>query len=307
MNATATWDDWSCRVRVTVTRPQALPAAKQHLVALMAEVALAADRFSPHSGLSRINDGAGRLVPVSRRTVELVDVALEAARRSDGTVDPTVGAHLVAAGYDRDIADLRDRHVTPTVVEGAPLPTWTAVQVDHTLLRVGVPTGMALDLGATAKAWTVDTAARTIARACGTAVLVEIGGDLAVSGDVTTPWQVTVAERPSSLGGRAAQRLGLVHGGLATSTTTARRWRTPAGDAHHVIDPRTGRPADGPWRTATVWAATALQANTASTAAIVLGDAAVDVLERQHVAARLVDHGGRVHTVGDWPSDAEAA
>lgn len=302
MSASAIWTDWSCRVRVTVTRPEALMAAKQQVVALMADVGLSADRFSPFSDVSRVNEAAGRLVPVSGRTIALVDVALDAAAESGGAVDPTIGAHLVRAGYADDIAVVRDRLV---VIDDEHLPQadWTQVRVDHTLSRIGLPAGLRLDLGATAKAWTADVAAHQVASTLGTAVLVEIGGDVSVAGGRTRPWQVQVSERA----GEPGQPVGLERGGLATSSTISRKWRTPAGAAHHVIDPRTGQPAAGPWRTVTAWAPSAVQANTASTTALVLGDEAVAYLDELEVAARLVGVDGHVLTVGDWPAEARVA
>lgn len=302
MTASAIWTDWSCRVRVTVTRRDALMPAKQQVIALMADVALSADRFVATSDVSRVNRAAGRLVPVRRRTMELLDVALAAAEESGGVVDPTIGAHLLRAGYADDIAEVRDLLV---MTNDGPLPRadWTSVRTDRTLFLVGLPADVRLDLGATAKAWTADVAARRIARSLDTAVLVEIGGDVAVAGSRSKPWQVQVSE----CSGAPGQPVGLERGGLATSSTISRRWRTPSGAAHHVIDPRTGRPAEGPWRTVTVWAPTAVRANTASTAALVLGDDAVPHLRGLDVAARLVARDGTVQHVGDWPAETRAA
>lgn len=303
MTTTAMWDDWSCRVRLTVTDAHALEPARRHLVELMDDVEACASRFVASSDLSRVNASAGRLVPVARRTVALVDVALDAAAQTDGLVDPTIGSHVVHAGYRDDIAAVRDRLV---VTGDRPMPRradWQRVEVDHELSRVGVPSGMALDLGAICKAWTADVAAHAIAASLGTGVLVEIGGDVAVAGRRAVPWQVLVSEQA----GQRGEQVGLTSGGLATSSTAARRWRTPAGPAHHIVDPRTGEPAQGPWRTATVWAATAVAANTASTAAIVLGDDAPAFLAQLGLPARLVDHHGDVRTVGVWPGESRAA
>lgn len=297
MSGSAVWNDWSCRVRVTVTRADAMPRAREVLKVVMADVSRSANRFTPDSDLSRVNAGAGRLVPVSRLMMTLVDTALRSAADSHGTVDPTIGEHLLRAGYSEDIERIRGILV-PTDSRSAVAADWTRVRVDRDLGRVGVPEGMRLDLGATAKAWTADTAAHRIAGTLGTGVLVEVGGDVSVAGRKVAPWQVLVREQA----GMPGQRIGLTHGGLATSSTTARRWRTADGDAHHVIDPRTGQPALGPWRTATVWAPSAVAANTASTAAIVLGDAAVDHLGSLGLAARLVDHDGAVHLLGAWPA-----
>ncbi len=304
MTASAVWDDWSCRIRLTVTDEPTLAPARRHLTRLLAEVDHAASRFDPTSDLSRVNAGAGHLVAVSGRTVALVDVALDAAAETAGAVDPTIGAHLVRAGYGVDIGTVRKGVVIPVDTEPAPhRADWMSVRVDHERCCVGVPPGMVLDLSATAMPWTADVAAHGIAASFGTGVLVEIGGDVAVAGQKASPWQIEVSERA----GQPGERVGLTSGGLATSSTTARRWRIPGGCAHHIIDPRTGRPADGPWRTATVWARSAVDANAVSTAAIVLGDLAVAYLDELDSPARLVGHDGQVRFVGAWPHASKAA
>jgi thiamine biosynthesis lipoprotein len=312
---TRTWRDWSCSVRVVVGHDEDVPDqvaddAVAIVRALMADVAAAVSRFSQDSELERVNDAAPRLVPVGPLARTLVEVALEAARRTDGAVDPTVGAHLLALGYDDDFTAVRDRDVAdaPTVpavlaVPAVPAGDWSRVVLDRDLGRLGVPRGLRLDLGATAKAWTADEAARRVSSRLGRPVLVEIGGDLAVAGLAPQPWRVHVAESE----GAAGAAIGLTHGGLATSSTTVRRWRSAAGPAHHVVDPRTGRPTDGAVRTATVWAPSAVEANTFSTAALVWGDAAVARLTLAGVDARLVDRAGSVHRVGSWPEEVGAA
>lgn len=304
MTTSAIWTDWSCRVRVTVTEARALTEAKQHLIGLMAGVSLAVDRFRPDSDLSRINAAAGHLVPVSGRTIALVDVALDAAAETGGAVDPTVGAHLKGAGYVKDIEEIRGRKVlVDDRLNDLPQADWTRVRVNHELGLVGVPAGMQLDMGATSKAWTADVAAHYITNSFNTGVLVEIGGDVAVAGLKKNPWQILVSERA----GEPGQRIGLTRGGLATSSTTARSWHIAGKEVHHLIDPRTGAPADGEFRTATVWAPSALEANVASTAAIILGDEAPAYLLDLGLAARLVDKDGHVTTLGDWPAQRQAA
>jgi thiamine biosynthesis lipoprotein len=117
-----------------------------------------------------------------------------------------------------------------------------------------------------------------------------------VAGDID--WTITVAEHEGGPG----QLVDIATGGLATSTTTLRRWTFGGESMHHIVDPRTGRPADGPWRTTTVYAPSAVRANAASTAAIVLGDAAQDWLETRGFAARLVAQDGHVVTTSGWPA-----
>lgn len=301
------WRDWSCTVRVVLA--DGLPATEspgsttavrvERLVRdLMDDVARSANRFRSDSDLSRINAATGKLMPVRRLTLELVDVALGAARRTDGACDPTIGLPLLAAGYVVDIDTLR-AHGAAVDHRPAAAPDWTMVKVDRELGRLGVPHGLALDLGATAKAWTADEAAARLARAVGMPTLVALGGDVATSGGHV--WPVLVSEHE----GEPGEVVDLVGGGLATSSTRGRRWTTPDGERHHVIDPHTGAPTDGAVRTASVLAPSCVEANTFSTAALVWGTDAVARLEGR--AARLVDATGAVVTTTGWPQGRVAA
>ena len=94
-------------------------------------------------------------------------------------------------------------------------------------------------------------------------------------------------------------------GGLATSSTAARRWRRGGDVLHHILDPRTGLPAETVWRTVSVTAGNCADANAASTAAIIRGRRALGWLARLGLPARLVDATGAVFTVAGWPAGAE--
>lgn len=299
-----TWQDWSCTVRVVVGRADVADDAAALVATLMADVERAVSRFRADSELERVNDAAPSLLAVSPLTLELVETALAAAAQTEGAVDPTVGHRVTAWGYDADVqavrADPGER--VATVVDGLH-PDWRQVVVDHDLGRVGVPRGLRLDLGATAKAWTADEGARRVAARFRQPVLVEIGGDVAAAGHVDEPWSVRVAETAGGPG----EVVGLTHGGLATSSTLARAWRAAGRTAHHVIDPRTGAPTSGPVRSATVWAPSCREANTFSTAALVWGAQAAARLEPAGVAARLVGDDGAVRQVGPWPTQERAA
>jgi FAD:protein FMN transferase len=292
---------WSCTVRLAVTDARVLPAAAADLEALLERLDGLASRFRADSSLSMANENAGRPVPIPAMLVGLVAAGLDAAAETGGAVDPTVGLVMRRIGYDRDIAAI-PRH-GPAITPAPPGAGWAQVELDRQAGLLMVPVGAALDLGATAKAYTADYAARMLHRAYGGGVLVELGGDLAVAGRRASGWPVHVAEREGGPG----QVVLLAHGGLATSTTTVRRWRRGGADVHHVVDPRTGGPVDGPWRTASVYAASALAANTASTAALVLGEAALGWLTRRRLAARLVGADGTVRTTPGWPGVAAAA
>lgn len=303
--STRTWSAWSCTVRLVVEDDRVLDAAAADLQSLLAQVDAAASRFRPDSALSIANARAGRPTPVPKLLVDLVDAALRAAADTDGAVDPTLGRAMHRIGYDRDIAELTATAVS-TVARRDPQASapkrnrsWRGVRLHREAGLLTVPAGMALDLGATAKAWTADHAANTLASRYGTATLVELGGDLAVGGSRREGWCVQIAEREGGLG----QRVLLRGGGMATSTTTVRTWQQDGRSVHHLIDPRTGEPADGPWRTVTVAASSAYAANVASTAAIVLGSAALPWLTERRLAARLVALDDRVVTTPGWPAE----
>ena len=296
----ASWPVWSTTATVVVEEAGALDPACAQLRVTLAAVEAAASRFRTDSELSRVNAAAGSWVEVSPLFGTLLRAALEAAQASGGAVDPTVGAALRRAGYDRDIA-LAGTGSPPVTVRYSG-PRWPEVEL--TADRVRVPPGVELDLGATAKAWTADHAASRAYALAGTPVLVNLGGDIAVAGCADRrPFPLIIAEDHRATAGPVVW---VGDGGVATSTTTVRRWRLAGRDQHHLIDPLTGLPTAGPWRTATVCAGTCVAANTASTAAIVFGDLALPWLREAGLPARLVSNGGTVRTVNAWPADAGA-
>ena len=144
----------------------------------MDDVDLAASRFRDDSELAALDRADGAWTPISPLFTELLAVALRAARLTDGDVDPTVGASLSGLGYDRDVEEIH----ADGLVLAVPAPGWRAIELDEEACRVRVAPGVALDLGATAKAWTADTAAAAVTAATGSGCLVSIGGDIAVAG-----------------------------------------------------------------------------------------------------------------------------
>ena len=165
--------------------------------------------------------------------------------------------------------------------------------------------GVELDLGATAKALAADRSARAAHEAAGCSVLVSLGGDVAIAGDAPPGgWSVRIADDHAAALDGPGPAVALSGGGLASSGTTVRRWRSGDAELHHIVDPRTGRPADTPWRTVSVAAASCVDANVAGTAAVVLGDAAPAWLAERRLPARLVARDGGVLCVAGWPEDA---
>jgi FAD:protein FMN transferase len=295
-----TFDALGTYVYVATRDASELGRARRLTTATLKEVDRTCSRFRPDSDLARANLRDGRWTAVDPLLVAAVEVATGAARLTDGLVHPLLGRTLVSLGYDRDFRLLTDRGPARPVAPPR-REVWRDLWVRSEGVRV--PSGTALDLGATGKAFAADLVASVLAAELREPALVSVGGDLAVSRADDQAWPVVVSERP----GGAGVVVHLERGGLATSSTRVRRWARGGTSYHHLLDPRTGAPASTVWSTATCLGATAAGANTASTAAIVLGDAAPAWLQEHGVTARLVTHDGHVRRVGDWPADTEEA
>jgi thiamine biosynthesis lipoprotein len=264
-------------------------------------------RFRDDSELCSLNAAAGQRVKVSPLLFEALGAALRAAQLTDGDVDPTVGQALIALGYDRDFDDVVARPGTGRV-RFAPVPGWRTMELDEVASTVRVPTGVTLDLGATAKALAADHAAAAAHSACECGVLVSLGGDIAFAGPAPADegWRIRVTDDHRSDVTAPGQWITLGGGGLATSSVTTRSWRADGGSTvHHLIDPATGRSVASTWRTASVAASSCLDANIASTAAIVRGEAAVAWLTQHKLPSRLVDTDGHARHVAGWPEEGD--
>ncbi len=290
-------------------------------------VDLACSRFRADSELTRLNEADGAPQPASALLLEAVELALRAARSTDGDVDPTLGRALEAAGYDcdweliadedEDLASLEPREPLGPLGPPGPLPVrarvrvrgrrrWSAIRVDRAGATIQLPRGVKLDLGATAKAWAADRAVATAAAAAGCGALVNLGGDLAATGpSPLRGWSVHVTDDHRDGPDAPGQTVTIRTGGLATSSTTVRRWRRDGRQMHHIIDPATQAPSHSPWRTVSVAAASCADANIAATAAIVRGHGAPRWLAELGLPARLVGHDGSVVAVAGWPHERQ--
>ncbi|MEO7370392.1 MAG: FAD:protein FMN transferase [Ilumatobacteraceae bacterium] len=261
----------------------------------------ACSRFRPDSDLEAVNGAGGRAVRVSQVLAEALEVALDAARVTDGDVDPTIGSALRLLGYDRDFGDIGPG---PAIARFGVVAGWRSVVLDRTRNTVRVPAGIRLDLGATAKALAADRAASAAAVAAGCGVLVGLGGDIAVAGESPEDgWPVKVAEWHGADAEVSGELISVFDGGIATSSTTVRRWQRGDDEMHHVVNPTTGHPADEYWRTVSVVAASCVQANVATTATIVRGERGLEWLRSLGVPARLVRVDGHVVHTAAWPKD----
>jgi thiamine biosynthesis lipoprotein len=202
-------------------------------------------RFRPSSEVARMNASAGRPVPVSPATLDLVEACVHWIRSTGGVFQPLVGGALVAWGYRRSLADRRayaESSPDPRRLEGRP-------QVDRSRGTVQIPAGTRLDLGGIAKSW---MACRVAALVCGRcddpSILVDAGGDLVAA----RGRHLVAVEDPRDHDAPPIARVWAGEGqGIATSGYGRRRWQNGDGrPAHHLIDPETGAP--GPRTHATV-------------------------------------------------------
>jgi len=299
MRAAREWPLWSTTARLVVTDADELDAALEIADRELGAIDAACSRFRTDSELAHAAPHLPEGVEVSALLALLVRRAIDAAEATEGAVDPTLGYALDAVGYDRDIRLIvEDGRPVRAIV--APRPGWRSVTLLGRVLRV--PAHLALDLGATAKAVAADRTAARVADELGCGVLLSLGGDLATAGPAPTGgWRIHVQDLP---GDPAADIL--LEGGaaLATSSTRKRTWRRGGEAMHHILDPRTGRPAEPAWRSVSVAAISCWAANTLSTAAIVKGADAVPWLAGLGADARLVALDGSVTTLGGWPAES---
>ena len=285
-----------------VTEVPGLGPARRILEQELKSIDEACSRFRPDSELALLNRGHGCPTRASELLLEAIEVALRAARATRGLVDPTLGRALAAIGYDRDFELISEGEHMRQAVPAARAGRWREIRLNRRARTVEVPCDLELDLGATAKALAADRAARRAQDAIGGGVLVSLGGDLSIAG--TGPpgdWLVQVADDHAAASPERGQAVRVADGGLATSSTTVRRWDTNDGPRHHIVDPASGDSASEVWRAVSVAAGSCVDANVASTAAIVHGEAAPDWLGELGLPSRLVARDGRVIRVAGWP------
>jgi len=249
-----------------------------------------ASRFQPDSELSRLN--ARLETTVGRELFSDIQAAIAAAEWTGGLVTPTVIDALEAAGYDAPFERI-GRAVGEQRPTG-PAPDYRDVALDSATRRVTLPHGVRLDLGGSLKGRIADQLAARLGEHA--PALVDAGGDIAVSGPRRdgSAWPIGVSDPNAP--NRPLALLALRHGGVATSGRDFRRWRTHSGWAHHLIDPRSGRPAETDVLSATVVADCAARADVAAKVVLLLGSerglAWID--EHDFLEAMLVGDSGSV-------------
>ncbi len=254
-------------------------------------------RFLPASEVCRLNDHAGQWTEVSAELIDILVLSKEYFHETGGLFDPSVLPDLKRAGYDVSMDDIRkagDRHGEPGPRK--PRRLFAAIELDTHRGQVRLPQGMEIDLGGIAKGWIVQEAAQRL-EIYGTAAAVAAGGDMFFAG---TPaegkWQVEVEDPTDEK--RTAASLEVTDGAVVTSSIAKRRWSQNGQLRHHIIDPRTGEPAQPQWASVTVIAPRADLAEAYAKALLIGGSKEAERLLRRRpgVAALCVGVDGQMWT-----------
>ena len=245
-------------------------------------------RFLDTSEISALNRSPGRPVIVSPDTFQLVTTAVTAWHATGGRFDPTVGAALAVHGYDRDFTDIAGA-ISPGVAFIAPAPGPGGIDLIPGINAVTLPEGVTVDPGGIGKGLAADLTAHLLVVSGADGALVNLGGDLRAIGRAPSSecWAVTVDDpiRP----GHELLRLAMPEGAVATSSRLLRRWQTTAGEAHHLIDPTTGRPAQTDVVAVTVVAGEAWWAEALTKALFLAGPDGLHDIEDLHAVVVTAD------------------
>jgi len=255
-------------------------------------------RFIDDSELCRVNAAAGRPVRVSSDTAQVVRRSIEAWRVTGGLFDPAVLAAVESAGYDRSFERLAATATNRAAATATrPSPGCAGIDVDGDTVRV--PAGVRLDLGGIGKGYAADQVAYELRQAGATGACVNLGGDVRVSGpaDGGTGWAIGITDPFDEAANLTT--VSLDEGAVATSSRLRRRWRRGDEELHHLIDPRTGEPAQSSLVAVTVVAAQAHWAEILAKAALIAGsDAGRRLLEDNGLSALLFSEDGDIERVG---------
>ncbi|MGD9996527.1 MAG: FAD:protein FMN transferase [Ilumatobacteraceae bacterium] len=257
-------------------------------------------RFLPDSDVSVLNLAEGRPVRVDRDTITLIATMQEASRETTGSFDPTVLPDLVAAGYRFSIVDPARGTVLPASSSVPVSASMADIEIDVARSQVRLPLGIAIDPGGIGKGLAADLTVAMLIEAGASGALVSIGGDMAMAGAPPHPdgWAVAVERTNRDEGDLCT--LAVAAGGVATSSTTSRSWRSGGSTLHHVIDPATGQPSTTDLAAVTVSAGTGWAAEAHATAALLAGSqGAIAHLEANGLSGIAQSIDGRVVATRD--------
>lgn len=228
-------------------------------------------RFSSESELAQLNRKAGRWFNASADLFEVVQMARGLYDQTLGLFDPGILDALLQAGYDRSMDELRKGGAQPESRSSQPgKPDFKSIQLDEKRKQIWLPQNTHLDLGGIAKGWIAEQAAQRLSKYA-TACAVSAGGDMVLIGNPRgeAAWSIGLEDPLDPSRDLAVLRVG--SGAVATSSITKRRWVQGERMQHHLIDPRTGKPAETDWLSVTVICPQAAAAEVFAKALLIAG------------------------------------
>ncbi len=287
----------SCDASVVVVTDRTSPALATRAIERLHELEQRWSRFLPTSEISGLNAADGEPRIASCDTVRLVTALVQSWHATNGCFDPTLLGSLVELGYaaSRDDATLRTSLGSSVAPQGRP----DGILINPEVGSIQLPHGTALDAGGLGKGLAADIVVEELVAAGAVGALVEIGGDVRVSGvaPVGDAWTIAIApvdEDPPRF-------VELLDGGVATSTSRLRRWELEGEQHHHLLDPRTLRSADTDTVSCTVIAGSAAWAEAFTKVAFIDPiDAALDAFDHHGLAASITTADHRRHMSTVW-------
>jgi thiamine biosynthesis lipoprotein len=258
-------------------------------------------RFTDTSELAELNRSSGTWFQASADMFEVIQLARHLAVETGGLFDPAILPALKQAGYDRSMDEIRNQanRAYPIMEVEAGDDSdqdFRNVQLDPARRSILLPQGMQVDLGGIAKGWIAEQAALRLAYVS-TACAVSAGGDIFLVNlpDGQPDWEIGLENPLSPEENLAVLRVS--PGAVATSSIAKRQWKHNGRVVHHLIDPRSGRPAHTEWLSTTVWAEQAAEAEVYAKVLLIAGPSNAEALFKYQTskAYLAVDKQGWVH------------
>jgi FAD:protein FMN transferase len=253
-------------------------------------------RFTDTSELTRLNRAAGAWFQSSPELFDVVQLACALAAETNGLFDPTMLAALEAAGYDKSMDDIRAYGTSASSrSSGSTRSAFRAIQLDETHRAIHLPFGTRLDLGGIAKGWIAEQAALVLAEYAD-ACAVSAGGDMFLVGLPAAEESWPIGLEDPRAPDRDLTTLRVESGAVATSSIAKRRWQHGRRMQHHIIDPRTGEPAETDWLSVSVIAPHAALAEVYAKALLIGGSREAERIaaQRPEITYAAVDFNGQL-------------
>lgn len=288
-----------CLIRIVVDGDRAEPILER-AESRMHDLEHRWSRFIDGSELSQLNAHSGAPVFVSAETFDLIALALEASRATDGRFDPTMIDALIDSGYDRTFDEIAAREEVATNVVLDPHAIGD-VDLDERTRMIQTPPGLHFDLGGIGKGRAVDIVFEQLVADGVAGVCLDFGGDLRVGGSPVAGggWPVVIDDPFQP--GEDLVVLGIGEGSVTTSSRLRRSWSTTTGTSHHLLDPATKRPAESGIASVTVISAQAAWGEIHAKAALIAGpEEGVQLIEQAGLSALFVNDDGTLRSVGEF-------